>query len=158
MESKAVVSQEFLKLDRFDGTNFIRWKDKMMFILTTLKISYILDPNLFEIPTPKDEDTEQVKADRKKREEDELLCRGHILNNLSDRLYDLFTSIKSAKEIWNSLEYKYNTEKQGVDKFLIMKFFEFTMVDNVSIMDQVHEFHVLVSKLKDLKVVVPESL
>ena len=39
-----------------------------------------------------------------------------------------------------------------------MKFFEFTMVDNVSIMDQVHEFQVLVSKLKDLKVVVPESL
>ena len=158
MESKAVVSQEFVKLDRFDGTNFVRWKDKMMFLLTALKISYILDPNLSEISTPKDEDTEQVKADRKKREEDELLCRGHILNNLSDRLYDLFTSIKSAKEIWNSLEYKYNTEKQGVDKFLIMKFFEFTMVDNVSIMDQVHEFQVLVSKLKDLKVVVPESL
>ena len=158
MESKAVVSQEFVKLDRFDGTNFVRWKDKMMFLFTALKISYILDPNLSEIPAPKDEDIEQLKADRKKREEDELLCRGHILNNLSDHLYDLFTSIKSAKEIWNSLEYKYNTEKQGVDKFLTMKFFEFTMVDNVSIMDQVHEFQVLVSKLKDLKVVVPESL
>ena len=39
-----------------------------------------------------------------------------------------------------------------------MKFFEFTMVDNISIMDQVHEFQVLVTKLKDLKVVVPESL
>ena len=51
-----------------------------------------------------------MKGDRKKREEDELLCRGHILNNLSGRLYDLFTSIKSAKEIWNSLEYKYNIE------------------------------------------------
>ena len=109
MESKAVVSQEFLKLDRFDGTNFVRWKDKMMFLLTVLKIFYILDLNLSEIPAPKDEDTEQVKADRKKCEEDELLYRGHILNNMSDRLYDLFTSIKSAKEIWNSLEYKYNT-------------------------------------------------
>ena len=103
MESKAVVSQEFVKLDHFDGTNFIHWKDKMMFLLTVLKISYILDLNLSEIPAPKDEDTEQVKAERKKREEDELLCRGHILNNLSDHLYDLFTSTKSAKEIWNSL-------------------------------------------------------
>ena len=85
----------------------------MMFLLTALKISYILDPNLSEIPAPKDEDTEQLKADRKKREEDELLCRGYIVivNNLSDRLYDLFTSIKSVKEIWNSLEYKNNTEK-----------------------------------------------
>ena len=99
MESKAVVSQEFVKLDHFDGTNFVRWKDKKIFLLTALKISYILDPNLYEIPAPKDEDTEQVKADCKKREEDELLCRGHVLNNLSDRLYDLFTSIKSIKEI-----------------------------------------------------------
>lgn len=158
MESKAVMNQEFVKLDRFDGTNFMRWKDKMMFLLTALKISYILDPNLPDLPAATSEDTDQVKKDRTKREEDELLCRGHILNNLSDRLYDLFTSVKSAKEIWNALEYKYNTEKQGVDKFLIMKYFEFIMVDNVSVMDQVHELQVLVSKLKDLKVEVPESL
>ena len=71
----------------------------MMFLLTTLKISYILDPNQSKIPAPKDENTEQLKEDRKKREEDELLCRGHMLNNMSDRLYDLFTSIKSTKEI-----------------------------------------------------------
>ena len=158
MESKAVVNQEFVKLDRFDGTNFVRWKDKMMFLLTALKISYVLDPNLAEIPTPTAEDSDELKVSRKKREEDELLCRGHILNNLSDRLYDLFTSVKSPKEIWNALEYKYNTEKQGVDKFLIMKYFEFSMVDSVSVMDQVHELQVLVSKLKDLKVEVPESL
>ena len=158
MESKAVVNQEFVKLDRFDGTNFVRWKDKMMFLLTALKISYVLDPNLAEIPTPTAEDSDELKASRKKREEDELLCRGHILNNLSVRLYDLFTSIKSPKEIWNALEYTYNTEKQGVDKFLIMKYFEFSMVDSVSVMDQVHELQVLVSKLKDLKVEVPESL
>ena len=137
MESKAVMNQEFVKLDRFDGTNFMRWKDKMMFLLTVLKISYILDPNLPDLPAATSEDIDQVKKDRTKREEDELLCRGHILNNLSDRLYDLFTSVKSAKEIWNALEYKYNTEKQGVDKFLIMKYFEFIMVDNVSVIDQV---------------------
>ena len=99
-----------MKLDCFDGANFVCWKDKMMFLLTALKISYILDPNLSEIPAPKDEDTEQLKVDRKKYEEDELLCRGYILNNLSDLLYDLFTSIKFVKEIWNSLEYKYNTK------------------------------------------------
>ena len=58
MESQAVVSQEFVKLDSFNCTNFVRWKDKMMFLLTALKISYILDPNLYEIPAPKDEDTE----------------------------------------------------------------------------------------------------
>ena len=39
-----------------------------------------------------------------------------------------------------------------------MKYFEFSMVDNLSVMNQVHELQVLVSKLRDLKVVVPESL
>ena len=73
-------------------------------------------------------------------------------------LYDLFTSVKIAKEIWSALEFKYNIEKQGVEKFLIMKYFEFSVVDNVSVMDQVHELQILVSKLKDVKVEAPESL
>jgi hypothetical protein len=87
-----------------------------------------------------------------------VVCRGHILNTLSDRLYDLFTSIKSPREIWESLEFKCKIEKQGTDKFLIMKFFEFTLVDNISVMEQVHELQVLVNKLWDLKVEVSEPL
>ena len=39
-----------------------------------------------------------------------------------------------------------------------MKYFEFTIVYNIYMMDQVHELQILVSNLKDLKVVVPESL
>jgi hypothetical protein len=61
-----MVSQELVKLNRFDGINFVRWKDKMMFLLTTLKISYILDPNLLEIPASTSEDNDQLKAKRKK--------------------------------------------------------------------------------------------
>ena len=70
-------------------------------------------------PTTSDEDTDEIKAQRKKREEDELICRGHIFNTLSDRLYDLYTSMKSLKEIWNALKAKYKTEKVGTDKFII---------------------------------------
>jgi len=153
-----MMNQDFVKLDRFDETNFTRWKDKLMFLLTTLKISYVLDPNLPKLPEPETDEDAQRKVERKKREEDEVVCRGHILNTLSDRLYDLFTSIKSPREIWEALEFKYKTEKQGTDKFLIMKFFEFTMVDNIFIMDQVHELQVLVNKLRDLKVDVSEPL
>jgi hypothetical protein len=39
-----------------------------------------------------------------------------------------------------------------------MKYFKFSMIDNVYVMDQVHELQVLVSKLKGLKVEVPEIL
>ena len=95
-----VISQDFVKLDRFDGTNFTRWQDKIRFFLTAMKIFYVLDPTLVPIPEPTDEDDDELKADRKKRQEDELLCRGHILNTLSDRLYDLYTDNPSAVEIW----------------------------------------------------------
>jgi hypothetical protein len=146
-----------VKLDRFDGTNFTRWQDKMKFLLTALKIFYVLDPSLNSLPDPTPEDTDAVKAERKKREEDELVCRGHILNTLSDRLYDLFTAIESPREIWNALEAKYKTEKIGTDKFLILKYFEFKMVDNLSVLDQMHELQILVNKLRGLSIKIPES-
>ena len=41
-----MMNQDFVKLDKFDGSNFIRWQDKMKFLLTALKIFYVLDPNL----------------------------------------------------------------------------------------------------------------
>ena len=64
-------------------------------------------------PPASDEDTDEIKAQRKKREEDELICRGHILNTLSYRLYDFYTSMKSPNEIWNALKAKYKIEKIG---------------------------------------------
>ena len=106
-----MLNNELVKLDRFDETNFSWWKNKMKFLLTALKLFYVLDPNLMFFPTASDEDTDEIKAQRKKREEDELICRGHILNTLSDHLYDLYTSMKSSKEIWNALKVKYKTEK-----------------------------------------------
>ncbi|KAK0578268.1 hypothetical protein LWI29_007762 [Acer saccharum] len=118
MENETTVStiklmnQDFVQLDRFDGSNFTRWQDKLKFLLTALKIFYILNPDLQPLPVPTDKDSEEVKAARKKREEDELIYRGHILNALSDRLYDLYTNMKSAKEIWNALHYKYKAGEE----------------------------------------------
>ena len=157
-----VMNQEFVKLDRFDGTNFNRWKDKMMFLLSVLNLAYVLDPNTTQIPNAAEdaskEEKEKVSQLKKKHDEDTFACRGHILNTLSDRLYDLYMSIQSPLEIWKSLEEKYNNERQGTDKFIMLKYFEFSMVDDVPIMDQVHELQILVSRLRDLQVVIPETL
>ena len=93
----------------------------MKFLLTALKLFYVLDPNLMPFPTTSDEETDEIKAQREKREEDELICRWHILNTLLDRLYDLYTSMKSPMEIWNALEAKYKIKKVGTNKFIIQK-------------------------------------
>ena len=129
----------------------------MKFLLTALKLFYVLDLNLMPFPTGSDEGTDEIKAQRKKREQDELICRGHILNTLSDLLYDLNTSMKSQKEIWNALEAKYKTEKIGMNKFIIQKYFDYKMLDNILVLDQVHELQILVNKLRDLSINIHES-
>ncbi|TXG48619.1 hypothetical protein EZV62_024494 [Acer yangbiense] len=123
-----IINHDVYNLDKFDGSNFIYWKDKMCFLLTVLNVMYVLDP------------------------------KGHILGTLTDRLYDLYTHIQSPKEIWEALEHKYTTEKRGTDKFLMFKYYEFTMFDNKSILDQVDELLVLVSKVHELKIIISNPL
>ena len=148
-----MMNQDFVRLDRFDGTNFLRWKDKLKFLLTALKIYYVLDPNLTPITPPTNEDTETMIALRKKREEDEIVCRGHILNALSDRLYDLYTNEKSALTIWNALDFKYKAKEAGTKKFLISKYFEYKFNGDMSILSQVH---VILLELKAANVILLE--
>ena len=88
MATIKLMNQDLVKLDRFDGMNFTRWQVKLKFLLTVLKILYVLDPELALIPEPTNEDSDALKAELKKWREDELICREHILNALSDRLYD----------------------------------------------------------------------
>ncbi|OIT27470.1 hypothetical protein A4A49_55589, partial [Nicotiana attenuata] len=133
-------------------------EDKMIFLLTALKIFYVLDPQFPAVPEPTKEDSDEVKATRKKREDDELLCRGYILNTVTDRLYDLYQNLKSPREIRTALQNAYENEKRGINKFLSLKYFEFKMVDTKSIMDKIHELQILVSKLSDLEVKTPDAL
>ncbi|GKV30219.1 hypothetical protein SLEP1_g39058 [Rubroshorea leprosula] len=107
-----LLNPDVVRLDRFDGTNYMHWKDKMTFLLTTRKVSYVLDPKLQPIPAPKENDSEGVKNARLKREEDELICHGHIINSLTDRLYDLYCNISSPQEIWIALEKEYKHENK----------------------------------------------
>ena len=99
VSSIKVMNQYLVKLDCFDGTNFTRWQDKMTFLLTALKVHYVLDPDLTPIPEPTEDDSDELKKERKKCKEDELLCHGHIMNTLYDCLYDLYMDTQSATKI-----------------------------------------------------------
>ena len=107
-------------------------------MLTALKVYYVLDPNLPPIFEPKEDDNETIIALRKKKEENEIVCRGHILNALSERLYDLYTNEKSALKIWNALKFKYKAGEASTKKFLISKYIEYTFNDEIPILSQVH--------------------
>ena len=62
------MNQDFVRLDRFNGANFTRWKDKLKFMLIAAKVFYILDPDLPPIAPPNDDDSdEQIAKGRKEK-------------------------------------------------------------------------------------------
>ncbi|KAK2421509.1 hypothetical protein QL285_032131 [Trifolium repens] len=143
VSSIKVMNQDLVKLDRFDGTNYTRWQDKMTFLLTSMKVHYVLDPDLTPIPEPNENDSEEVKKERMQHKENKMLCRGHILNKLSDRLCVLYTDNPSATEIWKALEFKFKAEEEGTKKFLILNILILnSYIDSKPILPQVNELQV----------------
>ncbi|GJZ16529.1 zinc finger, CCHC-type containing protein, partial [Tanacetum coccineum] len=95
------------KLDKFEWHDFRRWQKKMHFLLTTLKVVYVLTilmPELLEDAT-----MEAIRI-RATWENDDYICRGYIWNGMSDSLFDVYTNVESAKELWDSLKSMYMAE------------------------------------------------
>ncbi|GJT93523.1 zinc finger, CCHC-type containing protein [Tanacetum coccineum] len=74
------MTTNFGKLDKFEGHDFRRWQKKMHFLLTTLKVVYVLTTPMPELL--KDATVEAIRI-RAKWENDDYICRGHILNDSS---------------------------------------------------------------------------
>ncbi|XP_008776837.2 uncharacterized protein LOC103696893 [Phoenix dactylifera] len=151
-----VVPQDLSKLDRFDGNNYNRWKEKMEFILTTLKVKYVLENPCPIVPT--ENPTEEQLAVKRKWDEDNFFYRGNILNSLTDSLFDMYAPMKSAKEIWEVLETKYKTEDSGNKSYLVSSYFDFKMFDNMPILNQVHDLQLIVQQMKSEGIPVDEKL
>nr|GEW63236.1 zinc finger, CCHC-type [Tanacetum cinerariifolium] len=130
------MTTNFEKLDKFEGHDFRRWQKKMHLFLTTLKVVYVLTTPMSKLM--EDATVEAIKI-RAKWENDDYICRGHILNGLSDSLFDVYTNVESAKESWDSLESKYMAEDSSSKKFLVCNFNNYKMVDSRPVMAQYNE-------------------
>nr|GMC80267.1 uncharacterized protein LOC109168281 [Ipomoea batatas] len=124
------------KLEHFEGVGFRRWQKKMKFLLAALNVAYVLST-----PKPVEQEDETLEATRRrlKWENDDLAYRGHILNGMSDTLFDIYQYEESSKDLWDVLEAKYISEDASSKKFLVSELNEFKMVDNRSVMEQFHE-------------------
>ncbi|GJW06885.1 zinc finger, CCHC-type containing protein, partial [Tanacetum coccineum] len=135
-ESVKDMTSKFDKLEKFEGQDFHRWQKKMHFLLTTLKVVYVMST-----PSPVWSENKTLEATRKrmKWENDDYICRGHILNGMSDSLFDIYPNVESAKALWESLESKYMAGDASAEKFLVSNFMNHKMVDTRPIMEQFHE-------------------
>ncbi|GJW09641.1 zinc finger, CCHC-type containing protein [Tanacetum coccineum] len=101
------MASNFAKLDKFEGVDFKRWQKKTHFLLSSISVVYALTT-----PIPDDGDDATVDQIRKraKWDNDDYVCRGLILNGMSDSLFDIYQNVESFKELWDSLEAKYMAE------------------------------------------------
>ncbi|GJS59835.1 zinc finger, CCHC-type containing protein [Tanacetum coccineum] len=110
------MALNFVKLDKFEGVDFRRWQKKMHFLLSSISVVYVLTT-----PIPEDggddATVEQIRK-RAKWDNDDYVCRGLILNGMSDPLFDIYHNVESFKELWDSLEAKYMAGNASSKKFL----------------------------------------
>nr|GEX35742.1 zinc finger, CCHC-type [Tanacetum cinerariifolium] len=79
------MKSKFDKLVKFEGQDFRRWQKKMHFLITTLKVVYVLST-----PSPVWSNNETLETTRKrmKWENDDYISCGHIQNGLRNQELD----------------------------------------------------------------------
>ncbi|TYK14227.1 ty1-copia retrotransposon protein [Cucumis melo var. makuwa] len=104
-----------------------------------LEVDYVLTTNLpsnppTTTPTPFNLESstgpfatvaDQVKKDQvidpEKHAKDNKTVLGHLLNHMSDLMFDLFVAQKSAKDIWSTLKSQYGGDDAGQKEYVVGK-------------------------------------
>ena len=69
------------------------------------------------------------------------------MNRLHDSLYNVYSTMKTTKELWESLDRKYEFEDVGAKKFLFDGFLDFKMVDYKTLINQVQEIQLILHEI-----------
>ena len=85
------------QLKKFNGTEFKRWQQKVLFYLTTLNLARFLHE---EAPALKEgESDRQVVTTVDVWKHSDFQCRNYILNGLDNMLYNVYNPLQSVKEL-----------------------------------------------------------
>ena len=129
------------KLEKFNGTEFKRWQQKMLFYLATLNLVCFLQEAALALK--ENETDRQVVAAVEAWKHVDFLCRNYLLNGLDNTLYNVYCAFNTARELWESLDKKYKIEDAGLKKFVVGKFLDYKMLDSKTVISQVQDQQVI---------------
>ena len=143
------------KPKKFNGNDFKRWQQKMLFYLTMLNLAKFLCE---DAPVCSENEVDhQVVSVVDAWKHYDFLCKNYILNGLDNTLYNVYSPIKTARELWESLDRKYKTEDAGIKKFIVDRFLDYKMVDSKTIISQVQNLQVILHEIHAEGMVLSES-
>ncbi|GKC06314.1 pyrophosphate--fructose 6-phosphate 1-phosphotransferase subunit alpha [Tanacetum coccineum] len=90
------IRAKFRKLDMFEGNDFRRWQKKMHFLLTMMKVVYVLSTPMSEFV---EDETLEHRRKGCKRDKDDYICHGHILNEYASSKNFLVSNFNNYKMV-----------------------------------------------------------
>ncbi|XXG47919.1 hypothetical protein AAC387_Pa02g2483 [Persea americana] len=133
------------KPEKFNGIDFKRWQQKMLFYLPTLNLAQFLHQ---DAPALKEDETNKKVVDAVDAlKHAYFICRNYIPNGVDNTLYNVYCLLKTAKELWDSLDNKYKTEDVGMKKFVVGRFLDYKMLDSKTVISQVQDLHIILHEI-----------
>ncbi|GKD97220.1 hypothetical protein Tco_1381117, partial [Tanacetum coccineum] len=95
------VANHAEKPGKFNGQNFKRWQQKMLFYLTTLNLAGFLNETTPQVKPPTEGQPSNAQAVQavKAWKHSDFLCHNYVLNGLVDDLYNVYCKTTTAKEL-----------------------------------------------------------
>jgi len=126
----------------------------MLYLLRSLNVAYVLT-------TPKDDEMEDDPLDEERRlsrwKFTDNICKGLILNGMSDQLFDANLHFGCARDLWNFLEEQCLKVNVTGTEFLITNFHRYRMASWRPIIDQFNELHHIYDRISEFEISMPES-
>jgi len=138
-----------MKPEKFTGVNFKRWQTRAQLWLTAMGVFWVVG-NPPALPLGSEKEVQEFTAAT-------TIFVGCVLSVLSDQLCDVYMNIKSAAELWEALEHKFGAADAGHELYVMEKYHDFKMVENRSVVEQAHEFQLIVRELEQLRHVLPDK-
>ncbi len=120
-----LMTRKFGKLVSLCGEHFRKWQMEIYMLLKSLKVGYVLNTPFEEVVYG---EGLEYKGRLRKWEQDNDICRIHILHGMSNALFYFYERYDLASELWETLEL-WHMEITTFNVYSVCKFLQNKILD-----------------------------